>query len=138
MNERGVSFYCNDCRLDQNHPPRINDNSYGAWFVARCVECDKKLIRYITNRHLDPYYHESLELKKQRSLFKKELIQPGDPLFKKYYKTEYDKLELTASILEEKKAKEKNDRDKFYEKFKYAPSKQREIVKNVLGVEERM
>ena len=138
MNERGVSFYCKDCRLDQDIFPRKEKNRFVEWFSADCRKCGENLIRYITNKHLDPYYYNSLELRKQRNLLAKELIQPGDSRFKKYYRTEYDKLELTAQKLEERKEKEKADRDDFYSRFKYATPTMRKIVKNVLEVEERM
>ena len=137
-NERNVSFYCGTCRIDQDHPPQKRKNRFGEWFFAECMGCKEMLIRYITDKHLDPYYRNSLNLKKQRTFFAKDLIQPGDSRFKKYYKKEWDKIEVTSQIWEEKRKKEKESRESYREQFKYQPPSVKKIVNRVLEVEEQM
>ena len=138
MNERGVSFYCRDCRLDQNHPAKKMKRGKTEWFIADCIECEERLIRYITDKRLDPYYWNSLELKKQRDFFAKDLIQPGDSRFKLYYKKEWDKIELASQEYEERKKREREDRNHYREQFKYSTPKIKKIVNTVLEVEEQM
>jgi len=138
MNANTISFYCEDCRVDQDLIPGKRVNGNAQWFFAECKECEKGLIRYITDKGLDPYYRNSLYLKKQRLKFAKDLIQPGDPRFKTYYKDEWDKLELASQRHDERLKAEKKDRDSYYTKFKDETSNVKKMVRNVLDVEQKM
>lgn len=104
-----VSFFCKKCDLDQDLPGYVRSNSYGEWFESKCRRCSKKMLRYITEKHKDPYFYDSLKLKRQRIEAGDDLLQPGQPRFKTLYKDEYDRIEKAKEDYENeiKKRKER-------------------------------
>ncbi len=85
-------FWCRICKKDFSAPGykyerRSWGNSPGypiAWYVGECP-AGHEARRYITDKHLDPYYEESENVRWARVEFEKDLIQPNDPRFKKLY-----------------------------------------------------
>lgn len=108
-----VSFFCKACGVDQDLNARLITNSYAQTFQANCQDCGKKLIRYITDKNKDPYFYESVKLKKQRHEMKRDLIQPGQEGFQMLYKKEYDKIQEAAEKHEKKMRDKRRARDAF-------------------------
>ena len=133
-----ISFWCKKCELDLDLEAEKQNNSYAEWFMARCPKCGVKLLRYITEKHKDPYYHESKRVKIQSRQYAKDLIQPGQDGFKLYYKKEWDKMEQAKEDYEKKRIAKKKDRDEFYKKYAASGMGMREAIKRVVTAEEAM
>ena len=109
-----ISFFCKKCKLDQDRNPlRINEHAY----AAKCQKCRGQLLRYINDKHLDPYYRESLKLQRQRSEMANDLVQYGDPRFKNLYRDQWDKFEQQKEDYELKKKRDKEAFDKQQKSF---------------------
>lgn len=108
-----VSFYCKKCGLDQDNLAEVNNNSYGEWFVSKCGKCGNKIIRYITEKEKDPYFHLSKRVIINRQKFVKDILQPGDYGFRIFYKKEYEKIQKAKEDFEKKEQAEKKERDWF-------------------------
>ena len=133
-----ADFFCKKCRLDQTLPAHENGNRYGKWLEARCVKCRGKVMRYTTEKHTDPYLHESLKLKVQRDTYRKDLIQPGESGYKQLYKKEWDKLDKKK---EEKSIRTKDGhkvRDKLYTEFSRNSDHKKALDKMEDSIEENM
>lgn len=130
-----VSFYCKSCRLDQKLPAEECRNSFGAWFKARCERCKRKLIRFITKPHLDPYFHESKRVLQDRYRFQKDLIQPGEYGFRTLYPKEWAKFVKAEEVWNLEQEKKKKDRDAFYNENKLY---NRTLAKKVIEAEEKI
>ena len=107
-----MDFYCKDCRLDQKQKTFKRQNRFGFWYETSCVTCEKTLKR-LPQSKLDPYFFESIKLKRERDVLAKDLIQPGDPRFKLYYKDQWDKMEAGAEALQNKENQESDDKHDF-------------------------
>ena len=130
-----VSFYCKNCKLDQNLEAEKVNNSLAEFFRARCGKCGNRLVRYISEKHLDPYYRESRKIKVERGRFANDLIQPGEAGFKMFYKKQYDELEEKKEKYEKEQRLKKIERENYYKRaIKDGASPQ--IVKKVLELEE--
>ena len=78
-------FWCNKCKKDVETIGHKQVTSVDtAWYVGFCPK-GHKLLRYITDKKDDPYYSQSLFLKRQRFELLKDIVQPGHPMFKKLY-----------------------------------------------------
>ena len=67
----------------------------------------KRVYRYITDKHLDPYYRDSEMIQRQRVDFERDLIQPWDPRFKLLYGDPYKKYYEQLEAAERAKFKKK-------------------------------
>lgn len=134
LNRNLVSFYCNNCDLDQNLHAIKQENRWVSWYVAFCFECGKELIRKISDPGSDPYYGKSIKLKKEREVYKRDLIQPGESGFKIYYKKQSDDLEKEAETREKKSLEDKKGKDKILKEYKNRSEKH--IVKKIFDIEE--
>ena len=104
-----ISFFCKKCQLDQeNFPHQINEHAY----ASKCGKCGGRMLRYIKDKHLDPYFRESIKLQKQRQEFSKDIIQYGDPRFEKFYKDQWDKFEQQKEAFEKEKQRKKESFEK--------------------------
>lgn len=76
---------------------------------------------------------------KERYIIKKyakDLVQPSNPLFKKYYPKQYNEMEKTVEQIELKKKQEKQSKDEFIKKYKTSVhSKQ---MRNTLKLEDKL
>ena len=129
-----ISFYFENCDLDQDLDAVKIENRWVAWWEAKCRECGKNLMRSGSNPGKDPYYKKSKKLKFQRSIYTKDLIQPNQHGFQTYYKKEYDKLEDENEAREKKRAEKKNKIDK--ELKEYRNRSERHLLKKVIDMEE--
>lgn len=107
------------------------------YFRARCKK-DHKLVRYITNKSIDPYYRDSKKMRMQREQFRRDLIQPGEDGFQLIYKKEWEKLEKAREDYEKKQKENKLWRDSFYRKYAASGTGDKEKVKRVLELEEQL
>ena len=128
-----VSFYCKECKLDQDNQSWKENNSYGEWFASKCKKCGKKLIRYITEKNKDPYHYQSRNAIINRQKFAKDLLQPNDYGFKTYYKQEYEKIQKAKEDFEKKEQTEKKNQDLFYKN-----SLDKGLAKKILQNEEKI
>ena len=110
-----VDFYCRDCKKDQNLPANKNSNRYGEWFVSRCNFCGRQVIRYITERHNDPYFRLSKSVIIARRTHARDLVQPGEYGFRTLYKEQWDAI----GRANEKWEREAREEERYWnEKFK--------------------
>lgn len=136
-NEAKVSFWCDRCGKDFHLAAYVSSVQGEKYFWAKCPDCRRKLVRYIENVHLDPYYRRSFRLKVQRRELRKDLIQPDDPLFKVYYRQEWEKLEKAKADFEAKERLKKKSRDDFYMRYRHDINA-RSLAKKVLDAEEQL
>lgn len=110
-----TDFYCRNCNLDQTREAvKKGIKLYGSeWWEAPCENCNKRLVRRITERNLDPYLYESVKLKIERKKHAKDIIQKDSSLFKRYYPQQWAEDEKNAERRENSFKKEKTSRDEF-------------------------
>ena len=133
MKIKTISFWCNKCEIDQENTYREKIARYRSgvvkWNESRCVLCENKIIRYITERHLDPYFYKSKKVKIERIQHEKDLIQPSDPRFKKLYPKEYERIEAVKEANEKKKLDEIKQRDDMHKLYGRDPVKRKILSK---------
>lgn len=56
--------------------------------------------RHITDKHLDPYYHLSAMIRKQRHDMRDDLLTPADPRFRIVYPRQWAQLEEEREMRE--------------------------------------
>lgn len=128
-----VSFYCKRCKLDCDLEAGKHGNSFAEWFQAHCPTCQTKLIRYINDK-TDPYFYQSIKLRRQRDEFSKDLIQYGEYGFETFYKKQWEEFEKQKENWEKAQIQKRKERDAFYEKHKLNKS----FAKKVLEIEEKL
>jgi len=111
-----ISFWCRDCRLDQDIPAIKREFRDTEWFSGNCKKCGNLVKRHITEKQDDPYFYESMKIRYERECMKMDLIQPGETGFETFYKKEYDKMELAKEKWYNKEAEKKKARDAFLKK----------------------
>ena len=130
-----VSFFCKKCQKDQDLPGIPASYQEDRYFWANCEECGKKLVRYITEKN-DPYYRQSIKLKKEREKLKIDLIQPSDSRFRLWYRQKWLEMEKAAEQYEEEQKKQEQGRLDFYNKHKHNVT-ERNLAKQVINIEEK-
>ncbi len=100
-----MEFWCDKCNADftargyktvnycRNNPPAI------AYYSGMCPK-GHLAIRRVTDKHHDPYYHQSAVLRRQRVEMADDFLQPSDPRFAQKYPAQWRKMK------EEKEAAE--------------------------------
>ena len=133
MKIKTISFWCDRCGIDEENTYHEKVAHYPSgvvkWNESRCVLCGDKIIRYITERHLDPYFFRSKKVKMERMKHEKDLIQPSDPRFKKLYPAEYERIEAVKEANEKKKKDEIKQRDDMHKRYGRDPVKRRILSK---------
>jgi len=71
-----------------------------------------------------------------RQKYAKDLIQPSENQFKKYYPKQYSEMEKTVEKQEIKAKQEKESRDKFFDKYKNTLHNKE--MRNILRLEEQL
>lgn len=99
-------FWCDECRADfqglahrrvrmvlslDTGLSRIDEPLF-AWYEAKCPK-NHVARRFITDKHVDPYFEKSRLVAAQRAEFADDLVQPSDPRFKKLYPAAWKELE---------------------------------------------
>lgn len=85
--------------------------------------------------NLTPRQQAAKERHIQRK-YAKDLIQPSNPLFKRYYPKQYEGMEKTEYDLEMKKKEDKKKKDEFFKKYKTGVHSQQ--MRNTLKLEEKL
>lgn len=133
MKIKTISFWCDKCKIDQENTYREKECTYPSgivkWNESRCVMCGGKIIRYITDRHLDPYFYRSEKVRMERMKHEKDLIQPSDPRFRKLYPKEYERIEAVREANEKKRQGEIKQRDDMHKRFGRDPVKRKILSK---------
>ena len=130
-----ISFWCKKCKKDVDAPAYKKTVLGSDYFQGKCV-FGSRVIRFITNPSEDPYYFQSKRVRIQRERYAKDLIQPGEDGFQTFYRKEWEKLEKAKEEYEKKQLMKKQERDKFYNRFK--GSGYQDIVKKVVEREAAM
>jgi len=68
--------------------------------------------------------------------YAKDLVQPSNPLFKKYYPKQYNEMENTIEQIEFKKKQEKQSKEQFFNKYKTSVHSQQ--MRNTLKLEDKL
>ena len=132
-----ISFWCDRCKKDFDDNFTLRSNRYAKWFETRHKKCREICIRYADFPQKDPYFYKSLKVKRQMLEFAKELIQPGDPRYRMYYKKQYDDMEKSTELYYNRQIKEKKEKDAYYDKFSYDINR-REVIKKAIEAEEKI
>jgi len=147
----GISFYCRDCELDQElWASKINNdilviNSltdfywkkneiFREYYIARCEECNRDLIRFKDRPQEDPYYHLSKRVKIQRQQLAKDLVQYGDTGFKTLYRKQWLDFEKQREEYETKQKQKELGRKELLDKN----STQRRALEKVFALEDKL
>jgi len=89
-------FWCNDCKLDFGAVAFKYEWTYNrvpyARYESKCKDCNKRVIRYITDKQWDPWFWRSKNNEIQRKKYAKDMLQPGDPGFTTLYGDPYKKV----------------------------------------------
>jgi hypothetical protein len=77
-----IYFWCKRCRKDWERigVRRIKSSHVGEVWTARCPDCKWEMVRLINNP-FDPFYRVSVKIRRERKIYAKDLLQPGDPGF---------------------------------------------------------
>lgn len=108
-----MDFWCTDCRKDfqafafRSVRTVLNldtgrshiDEPLFAWYEGKCPK-GHIARRYITDKHIDPYYDQSRLVAAQRAEFADDLVQPSDPRFKKLYPAAWREMEAAREAQE--------------------------------------
>lgn len=76
-----------------------------AYYEGQCPQ-KHRAIRYLTDKHLDPYYHLSAMLRHQRHQMRDDILTPADPRFRIVYPKQWAKIEEEREAREQKEALE--------------------------------
>ena len=112
-----ISFWCKNCELDQDLEGYVNKVMGDEYFVADCKKCGKRVVRFISNKRADPYFHQSKRVRIQKEMFARDMIQPGQDGFQLYYKKEWVKIEKAREEYEKKEQMKRINRDNFLQKY---------------------
>lgn len=85
-------FFCTACDEDFVAPAwKVWNDRHGMGFWRSfCYNCESPVVRYITHKNLDPYYHLSKKVRLMQSTYAKDIIQPGQYGFKLLYGDPYE------------------------------------------------
>ncbi len=81
-----------------------------ARYVGHC-EKGHMVLRFITDKHRDPYYHQSEKMRRERAMAADDLLQPNDPRFRVVYPNQWAKMEAQRKADEETTELEKYARE---------------------------
>lgn len=132
-----TSFWCERCRSDLDLFAVMKDNGRARWFYARCPHCGSGLMRYVDEKHKDPYYRKSVKIRKEREKHRKDMLQPGDAGFQTLYPESYAQLHKAEEMWYNKAVARKKSQEEFYKKYKHDVN-QRELVKKAIAIEDNM
>ena len=134
-----IDFWCNECKKDFE----LRAWKSGNYFLSKCNgededgdECEETLVRFIKDKHKDPYFRLSEKLRRDRIKMAKDLIQPSDPRFKLYYKDEYDKMERAEYEYGLKKKADAEEKGRLLSANRHNINK-KQGIQALLKVEER-
>lgn len=138
-----ISFYCKVCGTDSDIPegngPRdchFDSLSTGESYIwGKCPECNCKVVRYVTEQQIDPYFTQSKRLRRQRKELKRDLIQPGQPGFQTLYPKQWKQIEEATARVHEREEAEKKSKLDFYKRYRH--TKEEDSMRAFLKAEEK-
>ena len=91
-----TDFWCDVCKEDCSgvgfrQVSMVRPLLPVAWFEGTCP-VGHKLLRYITDKEVDPYYEQSMLLQQQRWEMQDDFLTPDNPRFKELYPRQYEEL----------------------------------------------
>ena len=91
-----TDFWCHTCKRDctgtgYRQVCTVRQWAPTAWFIGYCP-LGHKMLRYITDKHIDPYYNMSELLRRQRYELQDTMLTPDNPRFKLLYPEQYKAL----------------------------------------------
>ena len=92
-----MDFWCVECGRDFScaDAVKLTSTHQGvprAYYEGMCPE-RHTAIRYVTDKHADPYYHQSAVLRAQRAQMADDMLTPADPRFRIVYPKQWAQLE---------------------------------------------
>lgn len=81
-----------------------------AFYQGQCPK-GHMVMRHITDKHRDPYYHKSIKMRRERAMAADDLLQPNDPRFRLVYPNQWAKMEAERKADEERAELEKYARE---------------------------
>lgn len=91
-----IGFFCRECDQDFDadgyKQVRYSGTWPVAWYAGRCPKGHPS-IRYITDKHRDPYFYLSKMLARQRHEMADDMLTPDNPRFKIVYPEKWRKME---------------------------------------------
>lgn len=88
-------FWCDECQEDLGLPCRKASFTFEGKRVsvmsARCPDCERRLLRFVTHRDLDPFYQKSRKLQRERNKNAVDLLQADQYGFKTSYGDQFKK-----------------------------------------------
>lgn len=131
-----TSFWCTHCGVDFDKEAIKSTRAGCEYFFSFCPK-NHKVVRYITERKIDPYYRVSKKAKQEMIAYKRDLIQPGQDGFQTYYKDSWDKIQKASEEYERKQLRKKMERESYYKKLREDIST-KYIASKIIEQEERM
>src|SRR3990167_4547221 len=132
-----VSFWCKQCKKDLDLPARkVRDGE--EVFVTNCPWCRKEFVRFITHPHKDEYYVSSRRVTIHRQQYAKDLVQPTQNDFQKFYRKEWLELEKKREEYEKEERKKRRERDAYYKKLVGYGGENRAAANKVMQIEEKI
>lgn len=100
-----TGFWCDECSRDVvahacKIEQRMNTDEPRAFYAAACPK-GHRVIRRITDKHNDPYYHKSLIMRRERAERADDMLQPHDPRFRIVYPEVWKKMEAEREAARE-------------------------------------
>ncbi len=100
-----TGFWCDECGRDvvalaAKVCQRMKTQEPRAFYVAACPR-GHRLIRRITDKQFDPYYHQSTIMRRERVERADDMLQPHDPRFRIVYPEVWKKMEAEREAARE-------------------------------------
>lgn len=124
-----TSFYCRKCDLDFDRYAFENGYSEKTcvqlgiarqsikWYESKCGVCGGKVIRFITDKNLDPYFQFSRKIRSQKVAYTKDSIQYWQKGFQAQYPQSYTKFQMAELMYEAQEKKDIETRDELYKNY---------------------
>ncbi len=103
--EARTGFWCVECARDVvawagKITQRMDTQRPRAYYQAFCPK-QHRLIRRITDKQWDPYYHQSRIMRMERARQADDMLQPDDPRFRQVYPEVWKKMEAEREAARE-------------------------------------
>lgn len=119
----GKAFWCRKCRLDFETAGRrrltwLRGRPF-VYYFARCPECRRKCVRQVTNGAADPYWRQSMRVRRARCRSAADILQPGEFGFNTLYPDTF-----RQHIEDAREEQERIDRENYDSSMRFYRSKE--------------